>query len=651
MTEVDNMNTNENRAVVFGRPEGTNDTATRIAYEAADGERRVWVPKQAVESRIICADGERTAYVMRTVDIEGNTFEPSAVFAGELSPLPPTSVNDIEFVDAVEQGVAEANLRHLVSEQKTRNEETLAGVQQATQEATGGGLTLPTGGLTLPPSALVEDIDDEPVTLTLDEQDIASGYTPGGDEHGVQSTVSIDSDENDDSTPVFAPSSAGSGQVQTTTPGDSENITSTAWGGALLSGGRERSVVPWRYTPQKVPGYIMVQADAESAPVPVRVNKDNGNPAAFHIMNPELANDSMPGGACLGTVSDAYHLLPHTTVFDPIMKWADQEGLKTHVTSYNNGAKARLDLDVSQAAQSRKIAAERNKAAGHKWLDTSTHGSMIDKLDGLYKYGFAIHNSVDGSGALSVQGQALRVYCNNLASMGGIDTVLRLRHNNGIMADIDWNKFGETVVNATAELQAWLVNQELLAHLPLDVQLFDKLSVAASKLNILSLPTVKVEDETTGKFSLQRGYLWRVISSGYVNGHTGASGADLPFVKVNREQNGTAYHALQCYTGAITHKPEWSSADGKQSMAGNVLSLEGTTKKLQTINDMFTGLCDSAYEAYMESTGADALTVADMPKVAQFVTENPHVLKVGLGNNRSKALVDIPTVEESLLVV
>jgi len=53
----------------------------------------------------------------------------------------------------------------------------------------------------------------------------------------------------------------------------------------------------------------------------------------------------------------------------------------------------------------------------------------------------------------------------------------------------------------------------------------------------------------------------------------------------------------------------------------------------------------------MESTGADARTVAYMPKAAQCVTENPHVLKVGLGNNRSKALVDIPTVEESLLVV
>ena len=190
----------------------------------------------------------------------------------------------------------------------------------------------------------------------------------------------------------------------------------------------------------------------------------------------------------------------------------------------------------------------------------------------------------------------------------------------------------------------------MLAHLPLDVQLFDKLSVAASKLNILTLPSVKVEDEQTGKFSLQRGYLWRVISSGYVNPHTGASGAELPFVKVNRQQNGTAYHALQCYTGAVTHKPEWSSNDGKQTMSGNTLSLEGTTKKLGRINDMFTGLCDSAYEAYLESTGQDALSMTDLPKVAQFVTENPEVLKVGLGN-RSKALMDIPTVEESLLVV
>ena len=638
----------ERNMVVFGRPEGTNDTATRIAYEAVGGERRTWVPKQAVSSRIVCADGTRTAYVLQTVDIDGNIFDPSAVFVGDLEPMAPAAANDVEFVDAVAQGVQEANLRHLVKDQKERNAEKLAGVQQAAQESIGYGVSIPT-------SALIEadvEADENPagVSLTLDEQDLASGWSsPAQPQATVPAVVvDIDSDENDDDKPVFAPGAAG--LVQVNNSGENESISSTAWGGALLSGDRDRHVVPWRFTPSKVPGYIMVQDAEDQSAYPVRVNKDNGNPAAFHIMNPSLQSENMPAGACLGTVSDSYHLLPHTTVFDPVMKWADQEGLKTHVTSYNQGAKARLDIDVSQATQSRKAAAQRLKDKGHSYLDTSTFGDMISKLDGLYKYGFAIFNSVDGSGALSVQAQALRVYCTNLASMGGIDTIVRMRHKSGVMADIDWDQFAEQIVAATAECQNWLVNQELLSHIPLDAQLFDKLVVAASKMKVLSLPSVKVDDEKTGKVSLQRGYLWRVISSGYVNPHTGASGRDLPFVKVNQQQNGTAYHALQCYTGAITHKPEWQSADGKSKMAGNVLSLDGTTKKLQVVNNLFTSLGESAYSAYSKETGNDALNMSDLPDVANYVSAHPEVLQVGLGG-RTKSLIDIPTVEESLLLV
>jgi len=651
------------RMVVFGRPEGTNDTAVRIAYEAANGEQRVWIPKQAIQSRIICADGERTAYTMQRAEIDGNVFDPSVVFNGDLSPLPPTNANDIEFVDAVEQGVQEANLRHLVGEQKEQREQSLTGVQQAAQEMMSSGSVTPPPVI-IPP--MIEDIDDEGEipALVLDEEDIASGYTPETGETGAVTAtvvippVDIDSDENDDSVPAFAPTHI-PGVVETDVKGESGKIADSAWGGALLAGGRDRAVVPWRFTPQKVPGYIMTQPDAQSAPVPTPVVDKNGKPAAYHIMNPELATEKMPGGACLGTVSDSYHLLPHTTVFDPIMKYADQHDLKTHVTSYNQGAKARLDIDVSQAAQSRRIAAERNKAAGHKWLDTSAFGNMIDRLDGIYKYGFAIHNSVDGSGALSVQAQALRVYCNNLASMGGIDTVLRMRHKNGVMANIDWDKFGETVVDATAEIQQWLVNQELMAHLPLDVQLFDKLTVAADKLNILSLPTVKVDENKN--VSLQRGHLWRVVGSGFINPATGVSGREQPFVKVTQEQNGSVYHAMQSFTGAITHKPEWESADGKQKMAGNSLSIDGTTKKLQQTNSLFMGICNSAYEAYMEATGATEIGEADLPKVAQFIQENTikdekgniisSPLKVGLGKNQMKPLHEIPTVEEALLLV
>jgi hypothetical protein len=154
------------RVVVFGRPEGTNDTAVRIAYEATNGEHRVYVPKQAIQSRIICADSERTAYTMQQCEIDGNVFDPALVFSGELSPLPPTNSNDIEFVDAVEQGVQEANLRHLVKEQKESNEAKATGIQQAAQASSGIVNAPPSVAppQVAPPQVappIVEDIDDE----------------------------------------------------------------------------------------------------------------------------------------------------------------------------------------------------------------------------------------------------------------------------------------------------------------------------------------------------------------------------------------------------------------------------------------------------------------------------------------------------------
>ena len=659
------------RGVVFGRPEGTTEKAVQIAYEAIGGERRVWLPKEAVECRIITADGKRTAYVIRQAEIDGNVFDPAAVFANDLTPSQPVDAFDIQFVDAVEQGVAEANLRFLVNEQKAEGQPPLTGVQQAAKEAINAIQPTAQPAMGAPPMGapivnVVEDLNEDGAmqdetgagftadNLVIDEENIATGYNASTPDVGaVTDTIvmDIDSDENDDTKPVYQ--AGAGGLIKINTDGnDAQTIEDMGIAAGVLMGGRDKHAVSWRFTPQKVPSYIMMQKDEMSAPEPVMVTNANGTPQAYHIMNPTLANDSQPAGACLGTVSDSYHLLPHTTVFDPIIKYADQNGLKTHVTSFNQGAKARLDLDVTFATQSRTKAAQRLKDKGHSYLDTSTHGAMIDKLDGLYKYGFAIHNSVDGSGALSVQGQALRVYCTNLATMGGIDTILRLRHKNGVMAHIDWESFGEQIVDATMDLQQWLVNQEMLAHLPLDAQMFDKLIVAASKINICSLPSVKVEDADTQnpKVSLQRGYLWRVISSGFVNPHTGQSGRDLPYVKVAHDQQGTAYHALQCFTGAITHKPEWQSADGKQKMAGNILSIDGTTKKLNQVNSLFTGLGESAFAAYLEHTGKTTIGAEDMDDVSAFIAENPHVMKISIGG-RAVSLSEQRTIEEELGLV
>jgi hypothetical protein len=80
------------------------------------------------------------------------------------------------------------------------------------------------------------------------------------------------------------------------------------------------------------------------------------------------------------------------------------------------------------------------------------------------------------------------------------------------------------------------------------------------------------------------------------------------------------------------------------------LSLDGTTKKLNQVNNLFTGLGESAFAAYMEHTGKTTIGAEDMDDVSAFIAENPHVMKVSMGG-RAVSLTDLKTVEEELMLV
>ena len=350
------------------------------------------------------------------------------------------------------------------------------------------------------------------------------------------------------------------------------------WDGALLKGGRAKKTAPWNFTPEFLPNFVYDGNDF------VRVNKANGNAATWSIFNPALKTENRPAGALLGSVSDRYHVLPHPQWVEPMLRYAEMSNINSSVVAWNDGARCRVDLDVTQAAQTRKAAAAQLKEKGHNFLSTDAFSEAAQNLDGLYKFGFTINNSLDGRGSFSVHGGALRTYCSNLAVAGGIKTALTLRHTKGVMADIDWDELGLDLVNATAELNEWLVNTELLSWVPMDIQLMDKLMYVMSQNNIgLSPPRITKDKETLEVKNINRNHMDLALAQGWKD-------PNLYYVKAADEKN-TAYHALQCFTGAITHKP--TVFDDKRKLDGTALGMDTLDGRLKRVNDVFTDLLDN----------------------------------------------------------
>ena len=358
------------------------------------------------------------------------------------------------------------------------------------------------------------------------------------------------------------------------------DISSDVWDGALLKGGRIKKMAPWNFTPVFLPNFVYDEQEGEF----VRVNKHNGSAATWSIFNPAMKSETRPAGALMGSVSDRYHVLPHPQWVEPMLRYAQMSNINSSVTAWNDGARCRVDLDVTQAAKTRKAAAKQLKEKGHNFLSLDAFSEAAQNLDGLYKFGFTINNSLDGRGSFSVHGGALRVYCSNLAVAGGIKTALNLRHTKGVMADIDWDVLGLDLVNATAELNEWLVNTELLSWVPMDIQLMDKLMYVMSENNIgLSPPRVIKNKETQEVKNINRSHMDLALAQGWKD-------PNLYYVRSADEKN-TAYHALQCFTGAITHKP--TVFDDKRKLDGTALGMDTLDGRLKRVNDVFTDLLNN----------------------------------------------------------
>jgi hypothetical protein len=592
------------RKVIFGNVAEEKDTQTLVAYQASDGERVMWIPHAVIECRIRMNSGD-TAYVLNANNMTTGSFPLAQAFAGERSPLPPTLPQHIEVQDLVEQGAAEANIRAALK------------------------ASAPTPATTTPtPAPVVETTGQALFGIGTPAPAPAPAPAPQTVEELLEAEAEVD-----DSTPVFNPTE--SQVVAKKVDPDAPDLSGTAWDGALLNGGRHEASVPWDFEAKKIP--LLAPDDDGNIH---RLTNKGGNQAHYALVNPTLKDNNRPLGAILAPcISDNYAVVNHGQIFKPIMKHAEGTGLKALVTSYNEGKRARLDLDVSAAAQTRKAAAERLSEQGHAYLNLDAFSAQANNLHGLYKMGLTINNSLDGKGSLHIDLMSQRVYCQNLAMMGGSQNLVKMRHMKGVMGGIDWDQWGSNMVDALVEVEKWMHTTELFKHIPVDVQLFEQLLTVADNFDLINAPKVMWPEKGKDP-KITGGYLWRAISNGYAR-------PESEYVKVHKEDEGTLFHALNAFTGTYTHRPVWKSLDNKTTLTGSVGSLDSLSNRLKKTSKVFNAIGESAISGYMNSAGIDngELTPGDLQDMKRFLGEDEGVMEIKIGGN---SLAAMPTYSDVL---
>ena len=373
-------------------------------------------------------------------------------------------------------------------------------------------------------------------------------------------------------------------------------IDSEVWGQGLFAGGRRATETDWRFTPIKRPAFVFQnEGGGGMAPTLSPVTDVTGAHEAYHIFNPTYANDRRPMGAYLGTFGSGYYPLPYEVGYNPILKKSEEFGWKASVTAYDEGKRARLDCDVSQAGHTKRITADRMRGLGSHF-DQDLTLPMVDDLKGLYRYGFTIHNSLDGSSAFRLQATAMRAACSNMQILDVAKAnVLSLKHTYSTMANYEWDDLADKVNDTIVVAQQELVNVEMLKNISCSKDLLERIMTLSEKRGLITKPQL-VRDDAGDVTSINRGYMWKVLGHGWT--HPGES-----WVSVKPKDAGSLFHAYNILTGAITHKPVYNEAK-KQPLTGNTLSFRTMDKRLKTTHDLFMNVGSKVVTGYSKEHGS-----------------------------------------------
>ena len=435
----------------------------------------------------------------------------------------------------------------------------------------------------------------------------------------------------DDSRPAFQVEAAPSIII---TGDDGKEVLTDVWGGALLSGGRFDTICDWDFEPVMLPAYVPVQEEESEtmAPRMQRANKENGETAVYLGFNPNFKSAREPAGALLGTYSDRYYALSYPKVFRPILQKAAENGWQASVLAFKRGKQARLDCDVMGAIHHRGTGYGTGLSndwstvaeADSGWLAPETVAGLQDQVHKMWRYGFSIHNSLDGRGSFRVQGVARRLACTNAGVIGGQQNIMSLKHSEGNLGDIDWDGFATTIDDVILGAQRGLGHVEALKNVRLEDQAFQRLLTLSERAGLISWPRPKKDGELMGN------HMWELFGHGWKN-------PSEPWVRAGEDQ-GTLFHAYQVMTGAITHKPEWKTKG--RVLKGSTLQLSSVDDRLRKVDALFTGLGTTTMKGYSKTIGRP-IAPEDWSDFHSFVAEEG---VTGLGDR-------IPTASEVLSVL
>ena len=387
------------------------------------------------------------------------------------------------------------------------------------------------------------------------------------------------------------------------------------------------------------------------------MHDSEGNDRVRIIVNPTLAGKD--GHAAYGAVLNRaagpnFQHIDHPDVFIPCIEATeDIEGVNWDAYSFNNGARAGLTIDLTAMADTaRKDAAE--GLGGYLNLDANAQTAFLEEENGGHRCGVTIINSHDGKSALSGYLTVMRTYCKNLAMRGANQQMFKVRHMTGSMKGFDVDELASGLRLAFMEAQQHLLHMAILRHLPIEMNTFDKLLTAFDRQGLITPPKVTVDidhlkTDADGNeikltkaqqatvMKITRGHAWKAVTKGWID-------PDLDFVKVEEESVNTMFHAAQCVSGYLTHKPIF--ADGKSVLTGNHEGVETFMKKSAKSTNFFEEISSSAVKTYLDHTGQETLGLEDMADFAQYFADNPSALKVGFKSSRRAKNSTMTSIDE-----
>jgi len=439
-----------------------------------------------------------------------------------------------------------------------------------------------------------------------------------------------------------------------------QQTMNTDMASALVQGKRHKDFGAWNFKAGVLSVDVRIQ-DENGNITHQPMHDSEGNDRVRILVNPTLAgvNGNPSYGAVLNrAIGPNFQHIDHPDVFIPCIDAVDDiDGVQWDAYSFNKGARAGLTIDLSaMATTARKEAAD--KLGGYLNLDANAQSAFLLEENGGHRCGVTIINSHDGKSALSGFLTVMRTYCKNLAMRGANQQMFKVRHMAGSIAGFDVAELASGLRAAFIESQQHLLSMAVLRHLPIEMNSFDKLLTAFDRQGLITPPSVTVDISESKKLTdaegndvshllskeeiakiskITRGHAFNAVSKGWMN-------PDLDYVKCEEDSVGTMFHAAQCMTGYLTHKPIF--ADGKRVLTGNSEGVETFMKKSAKATDFFENVAETAVNTYLNHTGQETLGVEDMADFAQYFAENPSALKVGFKNSKRAKNTTMTSMED-----